>query len=295
MDMFRRAHHQSGKSERQPNSRVVHRGVVHSCELGAAEYTRPVGFLTNVPGLIRELRRGWPVFQHRGPVLRYRGPLPQSCACGSKHTSLEGVATSKALPLFQPAFWQFLLFQISARYRSLTDGVQPSPVSGDLRTLNSYTSNPWIASLASAPDSLRIEFQKLMSTMVQISSSSTSSRGPIAVPGVHHGTGVFLYLRGQGLERLYHLHLRSPRPLNPISLPLQLTPRVLTPSVSSSRLRCGHYSQYWLKGHGSPWKAHVWNGFRASPEPAVLVEKTRQLHRMKSEEVRNVVRRRCSR
>ena len=113
----------------QSRTSEVVRGVAYSCELGAADYTRPVGFLTNVPGLIRELRQGWPMFHHQGPVLRYRGPLPQSCACGSKHTSLEGVAT-KTLPLFQPEFWQFLLFQISARKRSLRDGVQPSPVSG---------------------------------------------------------------------------------------------------------------------------------------------------------------------
>ena len=38
-------------------SEVV-RGVAYSCELGAADYTRPVGFLTNVPGLLRELRQG---------------------------------------------------------------------------------------------------------------------------------------------------------------------------------------------------------------------------------------------
>ena len=177
----------------QSRTSEVVRGVAYSCELGAADYTRPVGFLTNVPGLIRELRQGWPMFHHRGPVLRYRGPLPQSCSCGSKHTSLEGAATSKTLPLFQPKFWQFLLFQISARYRSLRDGVQSSPVSGDLWTLDSYSSNPWIVSLASAPDSLRIEFQKLVSTMVQISSSSTSSRQQIVVPGVHHGTGVPLF------------------------------------------------------------------------------------------------------
>ena len=119
-------------------SEVV-RGVAYSCELGAADYTRPIGFLTNVPGLIRELRQGWPVFHHRGPVLRYRGPLPQSCACGSKHTSLEGVATSKALPLFQPEFWQFLLFQISARYRSLRDwGSIQSSVRGSLDARQLY-------------------------------------------------------------------------------------------------------------------------------------------------------------
>ena len=136
----------------------VVRGVANSCELSAAECTRTVGILTNVPGLIRELRRGWPVFQHHGPVLRHRGPLPQSRA------RLEGVATSKALPLFQSAFWQFLLLQVAARKRSLEDWVQPSPVSGD-RTLDTYASNPWIVSLASARDSLRIEFQKLVSTM----------------------------------------------------------------------------------------------------------------------------------
>ena len=53
-------------------------------------------------------------------------------------------------------------------------------------------------------DSLRIEFQKLTSTMGQISSECTM--------GLE-----FLYLRGQGLERLHHLRLRSPRPLIPLS------------------------------------------------------------------------------
>ena len=133
----------------QSRTSEVVRGVAYSCELGAADYTRPVAGL---------------------PTSR---TCYTSCACGSKHTSLEGVATSKALPLFQPAFWQFLLLQVSARYRSLRDGVQPSP--------------------ASAPDSLRIEFQKLISTMGQISYSSTSAPGPIAVPGVHHKTGVLLF------------------------------------------------------------------------------------------------------
>ena len=105
----------------------------------------------------------------------------------------------------------------------------------------------------------------------------------------------FLYLRGQGLERLYHLRLRSPRPLIPLYLPLQHTTRVLPSSVSSSRLRCGQFSQCLLKRHGSPWVARVWVGFRSSLVSAVLVEKTRKSHRLKSEEVRNVVRRRSVR
>ena len=45
----------------QSRTSEVVRGVAYSCELGAADYTRPVGFLTKVPGLIRELRQGWPV------------------------------------------------------------------------------------------------------------------------------------------------------------------------------------------------------------------------------------------
>ena len=271
----------------QSRTSGVVRGVAYSCELGAADYTRPVGFLTNVPGLIRELRQGWPVFQHRGPVIRYRGPLPQSCACGSKHTSLEGVAASKALPLFQPAFWQFLLLQVSARYRSLRDGVKPSPVSGDLRTLNSYTSNPWVVSLASAPDSLRIEFEKLVSTMVQISSSSSSLRVPIAVPGVHHGTGVPLFTGsrpGAPLSSSPTFSSSTHSPLSPSPTHNSCSP------LFGTRLRCGPFSQCLLKGPGSPWMG----GFRSSLVPAVLVEKTRQSHRLKSEEVRNVVRQRCS-
>ena len=161
------------------------------------------------------------------------------------------LAVPNTLPsLFQPEFWQFLLFQISARFGSLRDGVQPSPVSGDLWTLDSCTSNPWIVSLASAPYSLRIEFQKLVSTMVRNSSSSTSSRWADCCAWSAPLGLEFLYLRGQGLERLYHLRLRSPRPLISLSLPFQHTTRVFHSSVSSSRLRCGQFSQCLLKGHG---------------------------------------------
>ena len=134
------------------------------------------------------------------------------------------LAVPNTLPsLFQPEFWQFLLFQISARFRSLRDGVQPSPVSGDLWTLDSYTSNPWIVSLASAPYSLRIEFQKLVSTMVRNSSSSTSSLGPIVVPGVHHWTGdLFFTVSRPGVPLSSSLTFSSSAhfPLSP--LPTQL-------------------------------------------------------------------------
>ena len=128
----------------------------------------------------------WPLMAEIGHYLE--GIIPPTV-----HLVLLAVLMEVSPSLFQPEFWQFLLFQISARFRSLRDGVQPSPVSGDLWTLDSYTSNPWIVSLASAPYSLRIEFQKLVSTMVRNSSSSTSSLGPIVVPGVHRWTGDLLF------------------------------------------------------------------------------------------------------
>ena len=132
------------------------------------------------------------------------------------------LAVPNTLPsLFQPEFWQFLLFQNIC--------IQLSPVSGDLWTLDSYTSNPWIVSLASAPYSLRIEFQKLVSTMVRNSSSSTSSRGPIVVPGVHLGTGVPLFTGSRNWNAsiifAYVLLVRSSPSLSPSNKQLVFSTR----------------------------------------------------------------------
>ena len=132
-----------------------------------------------------------------------------------------------------------------------------------------YTSNPWIVSLASAPYSLRIEFQKLVSTMVQISSSSTSSRGRLLCLECTIGLE-FLYLRVQGLERLYHLRLRSPRPLMSFSLPFQhnscfpLVGQQLTAAMWT-------VLSVLVEGAWSLLIARVWGVFRASLVPAVLV------------------------
>ena len=199
------------------------------------------------------------------------------------------LAVPNTLPsLFQPEFWQFLLFQISARFRSLRDGVQPSPVSGDLWTLDSYTSNPWIVSLASAPYSLRIEFQKLVSTMVRNSSSSTSSLGPIVVPGVHRWTGDLLFAGSRpGVPLSSSLTFSSS-----LSLPFQHNSRF---PLFGQQLTAAMWTvlSVFVEGAWSLLIARVWGVFRASLVPAVLVEKTRQSHWMKSEEVRNVVRQRC--
>ena len=162
----------------------------------------------------------------------------------------------------------------------------------DLWTLDSFTSNPGLSHL------------RQLHTASESSSRSSCQQwfGTALLPLLHLGRLLCLectvgleifYLWGQGLECLYHLRLRSPRPLISFSLPFQHTTRVLHSSVSSSRLRCGQFSQCLLKGHGH----HRWQECgafsRASLVPAVLVEKTRQSHRMKSEEVRNVVRQRC--
>ena len=97
------------------------------------------------------------------------------------------------------------------------------------------------------------------------------------------------YLRGQGLECLYHFRLLSPRPLISFSLPFQhnscfpLFDQQLTAAMWT-------VLSVLVEGAWSLLTARVWGVFRACLVPAVLVEKTRQSHRMKSEEVRNVVR-----
>ena len=276
----------------QSRTSDVVRGVAYSCELGAAEYTRPVGFLTNVPGLIRELRRGWPVFQHRGPVLRYRGPLPQSCACGSKHTSLEGVATSKALPLFSQRFGSSCCCKCLQGIGPLGMGFSPAPCQGIFGRSTAFRA---------IPGSHRLRQRQTASESSSRSSCQQWVRSAL-LPLRHVGRLLclectmgleFLYLRGQGLERLYHLRLRSPRPLIPLSLPLQLTPRVLPLFGEQLTAAMRSLLSVLVEGAWVPMDGTSVGRFRASLVPAVLVEKTRQSHRMKSEEVRNVVRQRC--
>ena len=84
----------------------------------------------------------------------------------------------------------------------------------------------------------------------------------------------------------------SPRPLISFSLPFQHNSCF---PLFGQQLTAAMWTvlSVFVEGAWSLLIARVWGFFRASLVPAVLVEKTRQSHRMKSEEVRNVVRQRC--
>ena len=129
----------------------------------------------------------WPLMAEIGHYLE--GIIPPTV-----HLVLLAVFMEVSPSLFQPEFWQFLLFQISARFRSLRDGVQPSPVLGDLLDARQLYEQS-------------LDCLTCVSSTQPSESSSTSScqqwfgtallpllhLGPIVVPGVHRWTGDLLF------------------------------------------------------------------------------------------------------
>ena len=66
------------------------RSAGYLCQLSAAEYRRPIGFLSNVPNWSKHLFYGWPQFSTVGGKLLYEGPLPRNCSCQSQHAPMVG-------------------------------------------------------------------------------------------------------------------------------------------------------------------------------------------------------------
>ena len=67
------------------------RGAGFTCQLGQAEFRRPVGILTKIAGLFDKLYKGWPCLTRHNEDLQYRGRLPNHCPCVPSHQNLEGV------------------------------------------------------------------------------------------------------------------------------------------------------------------------------------------------------------
>ena len=67
------------------------RGAGFMCQLGQAEFRRPVGILTNIANLFGKLYKGWPCLIGNKEDLHYRGPLPNHCPCVPPHHNLKGV------------------------------------------------------------------------------------------------------------------------------------------------------------------------------------------------------------
>ena len=66
------------------------RGGAFLCQLSEVDQRRPLGVLTNVPGLWPFLQLGWPSFSQSDDNLVYTGPLPRYCPCKKQHEVLKG-------------------------------------------------------------------------------------------------------------------------------------------------------------------------------------------------------------
>ena len=71
--------------------RDARRAAGYLCHITGAHYKRPLRiFSTSLP-LRARLSLGWPHLEFYQGKLSYRGPLPISCHCGQKHSSLIGL------------------------------------------------------------------------------------------------------------------------------------------------------------------------------------------------------------
>jgi len=66
-------------------------GAIYQCHFGdVTARPKPTRMLTNIPGILRSLHRGWPRFgvgvvEGRPSNRIYGGPLPGTCSCGNPH------------------------------------------------------------------------------------------------------------------------------------------------------------------------------------------------------------------
>ena len=84
--------------------RVLHgthdalRGATFLCRICGSDRKKPLGILTNLPGLQEALSLGLPNLKLHGSFLQYHGPLPKSCGCSPPHSPSVGISSS---------FWKF--------------------------------------------------------------------------------------------------------------------------------------------------------------------------------------------
>ena len=138
--------------------RDARRAAGFLCQITGADYKLPLAILSTSLPLQAPLSLGWPHLKFYHGKLSYRGPLPISCYCGRKHSSLIGLTdtedfrTSTAVAL-GPQFWDLRVADHSfgAGLHSLGDGGQT-----DLAPLAAAGIDPMLSvSLASGIGSLR--------------------------------------------------------------------------------------------------------------------------------------------
>ncbi len=62
----------------------LHRSAFCQCRLGPSAQARPTGLLTSHPPPTGSCKSGWPKIANE-----YLGPLPKTCGCGRRHTSMQ--------------------------------------------------------------------------------------------------------------------------------------------------------------------------------------------------------------
>ena len=96
--------------------RVLHgthdalRGATFLCRICGSDRKKPLGILTNLPGLQEALSLGLPILKMHGSFLQYHGPLPKSCGCSPLHPPSVGISSSASFLTVEPfgaPFWKF--------------------------------------------------------------------------------------------------------------------------------------------------------------------------------------------
>ena len=151
------------------------RGAGFLCQLGQANFRRPVGVLTNIASLFDQLYKGWPCLVHDKEDLQYRGPLPNHCLFVPQNHNLKGVDaadhfTSASSHTLGERFWScfFVLEKIGT--------VQPSSLGdGDVdSTIAAFSSSPCLSprsapSLTKGSGSLSLFYGSWKNTVSRVS------------------------------------------------------------------------------------------------------------------------------
>ena len=115
------------------------RGAAFLSRFAAADQKHPVGIVTNLHSLHKDLYLGWPDLRITGDHLAYHGPLPRDCPCSVVHpptTGCSGIAFNLSLvPILTSCFWARIFraiqedsvpYSLRDRGESLTSGPSPS-------------------------------------------------------------------------------------------------------------------------------------------------------------------------
>ena len=124
------------------------RGATFLCRIAGADTKRPLGILTNLPGLQQYIQIGWPALTRHGSSLHYKGPLPKSCGCSPPHpprigvTAKEDFRTHLADP-FGERFWKWCFSALRSPLvsNSVTDGEAATSPGSQLFSLSSLSAS----------------------------------------------------------------------------------------------------------------------------------------------------------